>query len=107
MYHSFQNVRERLGSLLINIFEADLEFRDANDPECPRIRDFIGETIVRLECLNGPMPDGLPKRVKKKDAAKVDDEDDEASDTEVVEKTAAVIEYEGAVRLFKTGKIYI
>lgn len=52
MSHSFQNVRDRLGSLLINIFEADLHFVDAAEPECPRIRDFIAEVVGKIQILN-------------------------------------------------------
>lgn len=49
--HSFQNVRERLGSILINIFEADLRFADAPEPECPRIKDIVGEVIEKIQVL--------------------------------------------------------
>lgn len=54
--HSFQNVRDRLGSLLINIFEADLNFGGATDPECPRIRDFMQEVIGKIQILNRDNP---------------------------------------------------
>jgi hypothetical protein len=49
--HSFQNVRERLGSILTNIFEADLQFAGAAAPECPRIRDFIDEMMPKMTVL--------------------------------------------------------
>lgn len=49
--HSFQNVRERLGSILINIFETDLKFVDAPEPECPRIKDIISEVVQRIQIL--------------------------------------------------------
>lgn len=49
--HSFKNVRERLGSILINIFEADLRFVDAPEPECPRIKDIINEVVQKIQVL--------------------------------------------------------
>lgn len=49
--HSFKNVRERLGSILINIFEADLRFIDAPEPECPRIKDIINEVVQKIQVL--------------------------------------------------------
>lgn len=54
--HSFQNVRERLGSILINIFEADLKFLNAPEPECPRIKDIMGEVVTKIQALqlDGP-----------------------------------------------------
>lgn len=51
--HSFQNVRERLGSILINIFEADIPFvGGANDPECPRIETVIHEILSKINILS-------------------------------------------------------
>lgn len=44
-------MRERLGSILINIFEADLKFFDAPEPECPRIKDIVGEVIEKIQVL--------------------------------------------------------
>lgn len=57
--HSFQNVRERLGSILINIFEADLKFVDAPEPECPRIKDIIGEVVQKIQVLQNDAPKGI------------------------------------------------
>lgn len=56
--HSFQNVRERLGSILINIFEADLKFVDGPEPECPRINDIISDVVQKLQPLLGDDPKG-------------------------------------------------
>lgn len=50
--HSFQNVRERLGSILINICEADIPFIGANDPECPRIETVIHEILSKINILS-------------------------------------------------------
>lgn len=49
--HSFKNVRERLGSILINIFEADLKFVGGPEPECPRIKDIINEVVQKIQIL--------------------------------------------------------
>lgn len=59
MNHSFQNVRERLGSILINIFEADLKFVEGPEPECPRIKDIIGEVVQKIQPLQYEMPKGI------------------------------------------------
>lgn len=109
--HSFQNVRERLASLLINVFEADLMFADAAAPECPRIRDFIDETMRRLQVLYGEMPDELrAKYMKVADksdgtdvAMEVDDSSAKAAAADV-SSNGQTKEYEDAVRLFKTGE---
>lgn len=98
--HPFQNVRNRIGSLLINIFETDLEFPDANAPECPRIGDFIDELLPRLDCLYN-------------DAANVQsvatspDADADALEAEASVSgpdSAVVAEYKAAIRLFKVGE---
>ncbi|XP_059471936.1 proteasome activator complex subunit 4-like [Neocloeon triangulifer] len=54
--HSFQNVRERLGSVLTNIFNLDIALSDQNLTKSPRIDDFISEVLPRLQilCANGP-----------------------------------------------------
>lgn len=57
--HPFQNVRERLGSILINIFEVDLVFKESNSPECPRIKDFIGEVMEKIVILNEDYPEAI------------------------------------------------
>lgn len=56
--HSFQNVRERLGSILINIFEADLQFVDGPEPECPRINNIITEVVQKIQVLQNGSPIG-------------------------------------------------
>lgn len=88
--HPFQNIRERLGSILINICEADLQFPGGSPPASPRIRDFIAECLPRLQVLlNEPPPSkvALP----------------ENSRTEKMEVDDPVqSEYEKGVRLFKT-----
>lgn len=112
--HSFQNVRERLGSLLINIFEADLEFGGANAPECPRIKDFMAEMLARLQILNDDIPEQMLAVGKKDGDEKADKKTEKVQADEVVSmdvsstsssgSPATVTEYEEAIRLFKTGK---
>lgn len=55
--HQFQNVRERLGSMLINIFECDISFPNRNiPPECPRIETFIDEITEKFHILYDDFP---------------------------------------------------
>lgn len=91
--HSFQNVRERLGSILINIFEADLKFVGAPEPECPRIRDLMVEVVSKIQVLQKEMPKISPKEVGNDTSATT------PTDPEDVESN----EYQKAVRLFKTS----
>jgi proteasome activator subunit 4 len=89
--HSFQNVRERLGSILTNIFEADLQFAGAAPPECPRIKDFIDESMPQMEVLLRESP----PTVKPAETMEVDGEE---------AKSPEGSDYEKAVRLFKTSE---
>lgn len=57
--HPFQNVRERLGSILINIFEVDLQFIGGTEPECPRIKEFIAEILKKVTILNEEYPSAV------------------------------------------------
>lgn len=88
--HSFQNVRDRLGSILINIFEADLKFHGAHEPECPRIKDFVTDVMATIQVMHTEMPTTIPM-----DVDSADPQASGATDTE----------YDKAVRLFKTGKL--
>lgn len=90
MNHSFQNVRDRLGSILINIFEADLNFVGGHEPECPRLKTFIAEVVSKTQIMNTDFPQQTPMEV---------DQDGGSGSTDT--------EYDQAVRLFKTGKIYL
>ncbi|KAJ6635616.1 Proteasome activator complex subunit 4, partial [Pseudolycoriella hygida] len=79
--HPFQNVRERIGSILINICEADIPFIGANDPECPRIETVIHEILSKVQILSGGMQ-------KARSGEQSSEED---------------TEFDKAVRLFKTA----
>lgn len=90
--HSFQNIRERIGSILINIFEADLQFKDGPEPKSPRVGKMIEELMPRLAVLLSEKP---------KEAVKAADDMETEGDT----KPARIdTEYDVSVRLFKTGK---
>lgn len=48
----FQNIRERLGSMLITIFEADLKFpHRSNDIAIPQMQTFIDKIVPKLKLL--------------------------------------------------------
>lgn len=51
--HPYQNVRERISSVLTNMFETDLLFAGADDSsvQTPRIAAFIDEVMPRLNVL--------------------------------------------------------
>ncbi|XP_021936150.1 proteasome activator complex subunit 4B-like isoform X2 [Zootermopsis nevadensis] len=49
--HSFQNVRERLGSVISNIFEPDIVLHDGNCTSSPHIAAFVSELMPRLAVL--------------------------------------------------------
>ncbi|KAJ9582853.1 hypothetical protein L9F63_022812, partial [Diploptera punctata] len=50
--HPFQNVRERLGSVLTNIFETDIVLKTGVRTCSPHISTFVEEVIPQLEVLN-------------------------------------------------------
>ncbi|XP_065338507.1 proteasome activator complex subunit 4A-like isoform X2 [Cloeon dipterum] len=54
--HPFQNVRERLGSVLTNIFNLDVILCKQNSTKSPHIDEFVEEVLPRLQilCANGP-----------------------------------------------------
>ncbi|XP_055638685.1 proteasome activator complex subunit 4-like [Toxorhynchites rutilus septentrionalis] len=87
--HSFQNVRERIGSTLINIFEADLRFQGNQGLELsPKIKEMIAYVMPKLSVL-----------LNEEDASagKMDIESEEGSCSKRQDT-----EHETAVRLFKT-----
>ena len=50
--HSYMSVRDRLGSMLTNIFLSDLTFEGQGGNERnPKMADFINEILPTLECL--------------------------------------------------------
>ncbi|KAG8223216.1 hypothetical protein J437_LFUL003567 [Ladona fulva] len=50
--HPFQNVRERLGSMLTNIFQPDIVFGEGNRTRSPHIDKFVSEVLPKLTILN-------------------------------------------------------
>lgn len=98
--HPYQNVRERISSVLTNMFETDLLFTGADDSsvQTPRIAAFIDEVMPRLNILYGVA--GGVKDVVAAAAAK-----------DVEERTAEALQQvslcgdedkDVAIRLFKT-----
>lgn len=87
--HSFQNVRERLGSLLINIYDGDFQFPGGNQPECPRISDLMAEIGPKLQILHGEPPTSRHNV----DSMEVESE--------------ATLAYSEAVRIFKSVAQFI
>lgn len=85
--HSFQNVRTRLGSILINIFEGDIQFEGGNPPLCPRIVDMISDVMQDLT----PLQDVIDNSSIKADASE--------QSSLSIQKQA---EYDKSVRLYKT-----
>ena len=51
--HSYMSVRDRLGSMLTNIFLSDLNFEGhGGNQRNPKMADFINEILPTLECLS-------------------------------------------------------
>lgn len=90
--HSFQNVRERLGSTLINIFEADLRFAGYRGHELsPKISEMVEYVVPKLAVLLRE-EEKQPEKVEKMEVG---------GEVETAAKKDES-EYEVAVRLFKT-----
>ena len=49
--HPYQNVRDRLGSVLTNIFLHDLEIPGGTKSSSPRVEDFVNEILPQLAPL--------------------------------------------------------
>ncbi|XP_039282651.1 proteasome activator complex subunit 4 isoform X2 [Nilaparvata lugens] len=89
LMHSFQNVRDRIGSILATIFESDL--RTSSDicrTTSPTVRDFVSYVLPQLNILCNFSPEDNSNY----EAMEVDcDNEDENTEVE-----------EAAIRLFKT-----
>jgi proteasome activator subunit 4 len=57
--HPFQNVRERLGSVMTNIFELDIQLHNGSRTPSPHIAAFIAELIPKLTVLYQTVPNTL------------------------------------------------
>ncbi|XP_068082035.1 proteasome activator complex subunit 4A [Anabrus simplex] len=49
--HPFQNIRERVGSMLSNIFDGDSVFFEEESPVAPRVADLVDYILPKLEIL--------------------------------------------------------
>lgn len=98
LMHPFQNVRERISSVLTNMFEMDMVFPGGAGTNTPRVTTFMQAIVPKLNVLYVA---GF------KDVNHVNEK--------VIEQTASVLnavtltdnEKEVAIRLFKTGKYIV
>ncbi|XP_063231181.1 proteasome activator complex subunit 4-like isoform X2 [Bacillus rossius redtenbacheri] len=91
--HPFQNVRERLGSVLTNIFETDLVIGEGAGTRSPHIGQFMSEITPQLEVLYQQGPEAENGRAN------------HVVDKGVVQETKEQIseeEKDKAIRLLKT-----
>lgn len=49
--HPYQNMRDRLGSVLTNIFLHDIELPGGTVSSSPRVQDFVNEILPQLALL--------------------------------------------------------
>lgn len=49
--HPYQNMRDRLGSVLTNIFLHDIEIPGGTASSSPRVKDFVDEILPQLALL--------------------------------------------------------
>lgn len=49
--HPYQNMRDRLGSVLTNIFLHDISLPGGTDSHSPRVKDFVDELLPQLSLL--------------------------------------------------------
>lgn len=87
--HPFQNVRNRVSSVLVNAFETDVVFPAGGPTNSLRIGDFVRGVVPRLQVLHDV----------KDDASGVDCAADRLNNIHLNET-----DRETAIRLFKTGE---
>lgn len=49
--HPYQNMRDRLGSVLTNIFLHDIQLPGGTESRSPRVEPFVNELLPQLACL--------------------------------------------------------
>lgn len=49
--HQFQNVRQAIGFMLVNVMEMDFQYPAGPAPGCPRVAVFLRDVLVRIEIL--------------------------------------------------------
>lgn len=99
--HQFQNVRQTIGYMLINIMEMDYQYPGGPKPECPLVADFVRETVKQVDILQRR---GYPLQMNGKSEG--------TEGNGVVEPMSGVVsesdeEYLRAVRIFKTVVYYM
>lgn len=100
--HPFQNVRQAIGFMLVNIMEMDFQYPGGPRPECPLVGDFLREIVQRIQILQTR---DYPLQVKN-DAGGEEMATAAAAATEG-EVSASDEEYLTAVRIFKTVAYYL
>lgn len=56
LQHGFQNIRERIASTLLNIYECDLDFPKSSYPSPPpKICDLLNTKRDEISTLMGPL----------------------------------------------------
>lgn len=51
LMHPFQNVRDRVSSVLTNVFETNIVFPNGNETNAPKISDFVNDVVPKLQIL--------------------------------------------------------
>nr|CAD7425108.1 unnamed protein product [Timema monikensis] len=108
--HEFQNVRDRLGSVLTNIFETDVVIGNGTRTLSPHISDFVAEIIPQLDILYNVRPK-TPNHAKNHNLNKAADSDGGSLDhknkadmmTKLMGKVTVDEKQDTAIRLLKTA----
>lgn len=99
--HQFQNVRQAIGFMLVNIMEMDFQYPGGPRPECPLVEDFLRATVQRIDILRTrDYPLQINGELKGEEG-----EGGGKEDQQVV--SARDEEYLSAVRTFKTVAYYL
>lgn len=104
--HQFQNVRQSIGFMMVNIMEMDFQYPDGPQPSCPLAKDFIRETVQRIQILQTrdyPLQVNGTTTV----ASAGDQQTEGATVAAAVSISASDEEYLNAVRVFKTVAYYL
>lgn len=102
MMHPFQNVRDRVSSVLTNIFETDIIFPGGNPTNAPRIKDFVADILPRLQVLYTAGIKDVNNFKKLKDDNSVEKTVNMMERVQIKDS-----EKDTAIRLFKTGNIWL
>lgn len=100
LMHPFQNVRDRVSSVLTNIFETNIVFPGGNQTNAPRISEFVANIVPKLQVLYiAGFKDVNHINYSSDSLTSLDKSTDLLDKGDVKEG-----EKESAIRLFKTGR---